>query len=373
MRTICGILCTAILLGTSQLAWAGPLAIEGQPTLRMKIAQADLVVFGRTGKARKIGLDGETELIIHDVIKAHPVIKDRKVLKFDRFIESDPKKPRYFVVTAAVVKGRLHSLSGFETDERGVAYIHGFLKLDPKKQPELLRNYYFDFIGSENQAIADDAYLEWYRAPVAARFEAARTLPAAKVWKLLRDTDDPSRSNFFASLLASCGKPGDADELFKLSESSKSHYGFYFSILSLNGKEYSERIRTLAKDKNTKFLPRYYVFRAVRDLHEANSTGFPREKCEEMMADFLEQGDMADFAIESFAKWKRWEHTEAILKLHGRESHKAPIVRRWILRYALQAPGEQAAAFVAKMRREDPESVRYVEEQIEEEKENPAK
>jgi hypothetical protein len=259
-------------------------------------------------------------------------------------------------------------MTGFETDERGVAYVRGFLKLDPKKQTELLR-YYFDFLGHEDTRIAEDAYMEWYRAPAAARFEAARTLPAAKVWKLVRDSkEDSSRQTFFASLLASCGKPGDAEELFKLSEASKNPYGFYFSILSLNAKEYAPRIRALAKDK-TKFLPRFYVFQAASKLYEVNTTAFPREKCVEIMADFLEQGDMADFPIEFFRKWKRWEFTETILKLHERKSHKVVIVRNAILRYALQAPGEKAAAYVAKMRKEDPELVRYLEEEsLEEEK-----
>ena len=102
MRTIRGILCTVALLGAFQLGWAGPLAIESQPTLRMKFAAADLVVFGRTGTARKDGLGGgETDLIIHDVIKTHAFLKDRKLVKLNRPIESDPQKPRYFVVEAS--------------------------------------------------------------------------------------------------------------------------------------------------------------------------------------------------------------------------------------------------------------------------------
>jgi len=76
----------------------------------------------------------------------------------------------------------------------------------------------------------------------------------------------------------------------------------------------------------------------------------------------LDHGDMADFAIEDLRKWKRWEMCDRILELFGKKSHDVNVVKRSILRFALQCPEPSARAFVDAQRRRDPNWVKDTEE-----------
>jgi len=51
-----------------------------------------------------------------------------------------------------------------------------------------------------------------------------------------------------------------------------------------------------------------------------------------------------------------------VLGLAAKKSHDIPIVRRYIVRYALSCPKPEAANFVDGMRKKDPEMVKDIEE-----------
>ena len=89
----------------------------------------------------------------------------------------------------------------------------------------------------------------------------------------------------------------------------------------------------------------------------------------------LDQSDIADLAIEDLRKWGCWGMTDQVLGLYGKKSHDVPIIRRSILRFALSAhginadgsankdqPNPKAQAFVAELRKKDPEMVESAEE-----------
>src|SRR5262249_7801604 len=76
----------------------------------------------------------------------------------------------------------------------------------------------------------------------------------------------------------------------------------------------------------------------------------------------LDQADFADLPIEYLRQQRCWDLTGQILPLFTRESHKVPIIRRAIVRYALQCPGARAREFVAAVRRGDAELVADTEE-----------
>jgi hypothetical protein len=183
----------------------------------------------------------------------------------------------------------------------------------------------------------------------------------------LRDSKTPhwARSTY-ASLLASCGKPADADELFQLLEKKENQAdfsGYFLSILALKPKEYLPRVKAIASDPQARFLQeRYSILRAIRMLEETKTAALTPAQRMDMVAIFLDQADMADFAVEEFRKWKGWDCTERILALLEKPSHKTPIIRKSILRFALQSPRPEAAAFVVTMRNEDREWVEDTEE-----------
>ena len=86
----------------------------------------------------------------------------------------------------------------------------------------------------------------------------------------------------------------------------------------------------------------------------------------------LPQADISDLAIEDLRKWERWETAGAILRLRdqwawesfrvlignsdeNKTPYEVPIVRRAVLRYALECKGSEAAtAFVALERARNP-------------------
>jgi hypothetical protein len=86
----------------------------------------------------------------------------------------------------------------------------------------------------------------------------------------------------------------------------------------------------------------------------------------------LDQPDVADLAIEDLRKWQVWDLADRILALKDKEPHNIPIIKRSILRYALECPKESAKAFVDARRKADPDAVQSSEELLKLEKMPPS-
>jgi hypothetical protein len=76
---------------------------------------------------------------------------------------------------------------------------------------------------------------------------------------------------------------------------------------------------------------------------------------------------MADIPIEYLRKWRCWDLTNQVLAASGRKSHDLPMIKRSILRYALQCPDAKAAEFIAAQRKADASLVAEVEQMLEQE------
>jgi hypothetical protein len=329
------------------------------------MTEADVIVFGQLENARQKGNGlGETDLTVLEVLKPHPLIKGRKVLTLPRYLpRPDPKKPYTFVVSGKVKQNQLdfQEYVEIENNPRSLAYIRGCLKHDPKKPVEMLR-YYLDHLEDSDQMIATDAFTELTQASDAVRDQAARTLTAKMVWTWLRNPKiAPERRSIYAFLLAGCGNPGDAEELFQELDTEGGKVGYFYSILSLKP-SYGAKVKAIVGNRRLPFVRRYAVLNATQRLHETQPAAFREAQALDIMEGFLGQPDMADFAVEDFRKWKRWEYTDRILALYGKPGYKSPIVRRSILRFALQSPIPQAGVFVRLLRQQDAEWVEETEE-----------
>jgi hypothetical protein len=103
--------------------------------------------------------------------------------------------------------------------------------------------------------------------------------------------------------------------------------------------------------------------RAVRFFWESRPDVIAKQEVVSAVSLLLDQGDIADLAIETCAKWGRWEVAGKILGLLAKPSHDIPIVRRAILRYALSCPDNpEATDYVTAMRVKDPRLVEQAEE-----------
>src|SRR5262249_29739673 len=117
---------------------------------------------------------------------------------------------------------------------------------------------------------------------------------------------------------------------------------------------------TLRSAKND-FTLRYAVLRAMRFFYNAN----PEANGAAVMIGeglAIAHPDVADVAIGDLIRWKRWDHTKAIVA--GYDSAKSPIVRTGIVRYALACPLPEARALVGRVRQKDPKLVKYLEEEL---------
>jgi hypothetical protein len=116
---------------------------------------------------------------------------------------------------------------------------------------------------------------------------------------------------------------------------------------------------------------RYAGLRAIRFLWNSRPDLIPEKDLEAGVTALLDQSDIADLAIEDLRLHKCWDAADEVLSLYGKKSHDIPIVRRYILRYALSCPNPQAAKFVDGVRKKDPETVKDIEEFLK--LENPAR
>jgi hypothetical protein len=88
-----------------------------------------------------------------------------------------------------------------------------------------------------------------------------------------------------------------------------------------------------------------------------------RGEISKVMKTVLNQGELADMAIEDMRSWKIWDHTDQVVKLYNQKGFDAPIVQRAIIRYALNCPPTDASrAFLAERRKKEPDVVKDVED-----------
>jgi hypothetical protein len=176
------------------------------------------------------------------------------------------------------------------------------------------------------------------------------------------------------SILGHCGKKEHADALLKLIDGPPPSTGGrpLDSVLvgyTLLEPEAGWRLITnFAKQKDKTFLQRYAALQAMRWLGADRKDLVDAKKCAHGIALFLDMPDMADFAIEDLRKMKRWEYCDQIIELPSRKGYGSPIIRRSLIRFALDCPSPTAKAHVQFERTRDPEWVAAWVEMFEDEK-----
>jgi hypothetical protein len=347
-------------------------SMQGQ-TLMGDVGQATMVLYGTFANAQLNAGDdsggGSTDLQIEAIIKNNEVLGNKKVITLPRYIPPDKNSKTKFLVFCDVFKGKIDPYRGVPVaaDCDIVKYLKGAMEVQPKSIEARLR-FYFDFLDDKEPEIATDAYKEFANADYKDYRGMAKQLPAEKIAAWLEDANTPKyRMGLYASMLGHCGKPQHAallrtmldDPRKRVSEGIDGIIAGYVMLDPKGGWDYT---RALLKDSSKEFLQRYAALRAVRFLWESRPDLVSKNDLVEGVTCLLGQSDIADLAIEDLRKWGRWELCDQILDLQTKKSHDVPIIRRAILRFALSCPQGQAAAFVDKMRKRDPDSVKDAEE-----------
>jgi hypothetical protein len=370
-RLLCVLVLAALWAGWAVSTFACPFCSEERgPTLVGDFNQASMVLVGKFSNQMlggKGGLeDGTTDFTVEQVLKPHEIIKGKKVITLPRYL---PNAKNRFVVFCDVYKGNVDPYRGVEipTVSDLVKYLTGAVELKDKGSAERLR-YCFDFLNSAEFDVAIDAYREFAKADYKDYKDMAKKLPPDTIGGWLKDPKTPPyRYGLYASLLGHCGKEEHAKLLREMIDDPEKRKGsgidgLLAAYVMLQPKEGWTYLSNLLKDANQEFLIRYAGLRTLRFLWDQRPDLMPQKDLIQGMCLILDQGDMADFAVEDLRKWRQWDRTDTILDLFGKKTHDIPVIRRAILRFALQSPQPRAVAFVREQRQRDADWVKDTEE-----------
>jgi hypothetical protein len=356
-------------------AWACSLCagkLQQRATFREEAntPQARLVLYGAMGRSEidaQTG-DGKTEFEVAQALRGGDLLAGRKVIVLPRYVP-----PAKFLLFANVLEGgRIDAYRGVPMGGPAAEYVQKVLALDQKDRAACLL-FYFGYLEHPDAEVAADAFLELAKTGDA---EMSRVAPRFDPKRLRAWLDNPNtpeeRLGLYAYLLGACGGAAEADyfadQLKKTNvERIVSAYdGLLGGYIHLRPAEGWRLAQAVLGDGKQPDLVRVAAVRALR-FYMAAQPERVRQQVLACEAAVLRQGELADMAAEDLRRWRLWDLTPQVLAQYGRKGVDSPLVRRAVLRYALQAPPGQAAAFVAQRLQDAPNEVKLVEESLREE------
>jgi hypothetical protein len=341
-------------------------------TLTKQVNESSLVLFGSLTNAKETPEgEGTTDFSIDAVVKKHEIVGDKKVVTLARYIPnlSSPRnKDSKFLVLCDVFKGKIDPLFlvPCKSESDIAKYLKGAIEVKDKDTLARLR-FFLPFLDNAEQEIANDAFKEFANASNKDVETIAKTVDPDKLMKWLEDPNTPPmRYGVYGMMLGYCGKEAQAKRLRALLDDSHKRLSGMDGLLAgytlISPKDGWAYLRDILKDDKKEFMTRYAGLRAVRFFHDNHKDVIPEKDVIEAMTLLLDQSDISDLAIEDLRKWSCWDLADRILALHAKKSHDIPIIRRSILRYALQCPDKKAQQFVADLRKSDKQLVEDAEE-----------
>jgi hypothetical protein len=339
------------------------------PTLREETTEAKLILYGYVCNVPN--KENASELHVISVLKPKPAVGFPKCIIIPRHIPVDRSKaPPKYVILCDVVGGKIDPYRGIQVESNLlVPYFKGVLALDPKDRTKALE-YYFRYLDCTDREVATDAHREFSKATPEEIGRLGKRLSPEKLRRLLENPDAPVQWRaLYVYLLGHCGMEKDAACIRRLLDERgrRSDEGIDLMLIGytmLKPKEGWAFTQAVLADPAREFFVRWSALRAARFFYESRPDVVSRRQVVESVTQLLEQGDIADLAIDQLRRWGRWEVAARVIGLYGKPTHAVPVNRRAILRFALSCPpGVKApAAFVAELRKKDPELVTDVEE-----------
>jgi len=348
-------------------------------TVRIAAAQARVVLCGTMFNPRlnppEVGVPGSgtTQFRIERILKNDPVLGSRQTIEVPRYVPVDPKAPPRFILFCGVAGNKLDAYRGMPVNSAAtIDYVRGTLALD---QRDVVRSllFFFRYLDHGDSELANDAFIEFAKANDQQIGAVSGKLAPDKIRKLLLDRKTPpERLGLYAFLLGACGGPRDATLLRAVLDRptenfSKAYDGLLSGYIQLQPRAGWDLAVNILANERKPFPDRFAVLRTLRFYHAWKPTETQREVLRGL-AVTLDQGDIADMAIEDLRRWQLWDLTANVLRQYGKPSHSAPILRRAIVRYALSCPRPEAAQFMTRLRRVDADLVADVQESLEFEK-----
>jgi hypothetical protein len=329
---------------------------------------------------------GESVFQIDRFVYRHPLFQFRSELRLPRYVGiSADQAPQAYLIFGEIHKGEVEVYRGEPIASPAAVgeYLAGLLAIDWENLSARI-GFCFSHVVATDAAIAADALLELNNLSPQELIASSRDLDHWKVHDLLANpTTKADQLGILALLLAGCGKEQDVQVVRKLIDRIEgrkapgapegqvlSQVALIDSVLiaytAMAPAEGFAAIHRIVADPKRDFAHRYAALRALRHLRDNPIKPIDGQAVINAVVLLLDQGDICDLAMEDLRRWQRWELTGKVISYYGRETHAVPIVKRAILRFALNAPDNAVArAFVSERRLEDPERVRETEELLE--------
>jgi hypothetical protein len=347
--------------------WACSLCLNSvtQATLSEELARCSVVAVGTLANPKftetpgaPIGA-GTTEFHLERAIKG----KVESVVTIPRYLPVlDAKNPPRFLVFLTERGGKLEVVHGVSLKTPAVSeYLAGAEQARAKGRLAALQ-YYGQFLDHAEETIAHDAFIEFAKSKDEEVGQVARLLSAPRLRQLLTHCGlESERLSLFAFMLGACGDAKDLDffrsALRQPTEAAERGMdGILAGYIMLDAAEGWKHAFALLADSKQRFPMRYGALRMLRFFHGWKGAQMKNEILTGLKI-LVPDGELADLAIEDLRRWKIYELTPLILEQFDRPSHRSPIVRRTIIRYALSCPAPEATRFLERIRPHHAETI----------------
>ena len=363
----------ALLLALSGFAAACTFCGDGfsrRQSLRQHFAGSKIVLHGTLENARPDpdGIGGSTDLRVATTLKSDAKYPTPTVATLPRYVPTVGSGSKEYLAFCDLVDGKLDLVTGVPASAAAAEYLAAAAKLDPKDTSAALA-FFFKHLESKDATISADAYLEFARATDAEIAAAGKQLDRSKIRAWLTDPATPAeRLGVYAMMLGLCNHADDAPFLRSLVNQTplperiaSNLAGFLAGYTLLEPKTGWTAVEmifidaTAPPDRTVAAVGTVRFFQAARPK-EAKAAILNAYKTA------ITRGDAADMAVEDLRRWAWWDLSADVFGSFDKKTHTAPITRRAIVRYALSCPGDDAKAFVAKVRTADGKLVEEVEE-----------
>jgi len=342
-------------------------------TVGMEYERAALVLYGQIANPRLSTQPGaapgtgSTDFHVEKLLKDTTGRGPWKELTLPRYLPIlDAKNPPRMLFFCDIVNGKLDPYHGRTASPALMEYLQATLPARGKDRVAALVKY-AQYLGHADQAVADDAFLEFAKSNDQDVGQASKRLDPELVRGLVKNARvDPDRLSVFAFLLGGCGNEQDARYLRSLLDPpnpqlARAMDGLLAGYIQLQPKDGWNLAYKLVADSKQQFGVRFAVARTLRFYHGWQ----PKESRAQVlyaMSLMIPDGDVADLAIEDQRQWQNWELSKLVFAQYGRPSHSAPILKNAIVRYALCCPQPEARDFVDSVHRREPATVKDLED-----------
>lgn len=337
-------------------------------TLREHRQQAEWVIAGRlqNPQLNSQTFTGKTEFVVVHVNRVGPKnpVRPGQQLVIAQYLPA--KETETHLMFGSITDNQFDLTFGIKLSNPLVDYINGLAKIASDDEAARLRHC-FDHLDSADEAVAADAFLEIAKTPDETLIKSKQILSAAKLRAMVQNPKTPAeRLSVYGLLIGLCGSEQDADLLKRMTsekplpERTASNLGGLLAgLILLDPKAGWQQVNQTLVDSERPFHERLNVINTLRFFQGSR----PEYKSRIVAAynAIIEEGELADLAIDDLRRWQWWSTSETIFKLYETNPRPPAIVRRAIVRYALQCPEESAKRLVARARNLEPDLVGEVE------------